>query len=108
MFIGSQYLYTRNMSRTTSPQSHTLFFHGVIILLSIVLFFVAERGIYIGPFFGNIFPCTDIPGNSFPCWGWYDIGAMILAVVLLLGSLLSLVIYFLRLSRKGGNDKIEY
>jgi hypothetical protein len=108
MFMSSQYLYTGNMFRTTSSQSHTLFFHGAIILLSIVLFFVAGKGIYIGPFFGSIFSCTNIPGDSFPCWGWYDIGAMILAVVLFLGSLLSLVIYFLRLSRKDRNDKIEY
>ena len=56
-----------------------LFILGVIACF--VVFLIGNTGQFIGAFINRFSPCEQNPGNSFPCYGIYDIGAMAFAVV---------------------------
>ena len=63
----------------------------IIYILVIVLctgaFYIADTGRMFGAFIDHFAPCTQIPENSFPCYGGYDIALMIFSVVLGVGCL---------------------
>ena len=51
------------------------------IMVCGALFYLANTGRYFGAWVNKIRPCVQEPMTSFPCYGVYDIGAMIFAVV---------------------------
>ena len=52
---------------------------GVIVCVHI--FLMASTGRFIGLFVNQYFPCVQNPMNSFPCFGIYDIVAVLLATI---------------------------
>lgn len=54
---------------------------GAIISFCVVVFYLANTGSVFGKFVNKFFPCQQNPANSFPCFGQYDIFAMVTAIV---------------------------
>lgn len=52
------------------------------IALCAVAYYVGETGRVFGAFINRFAQCTDAPGNSFPCYGIYDISLMVAAAIL--------------------------
>ncbi len=55
---------------------------GIIITLSVIIFYLASTGRVLGKFVNQFFPCEQNPANSFPCYGQYDIAVMAIAVII--------------------------
>jgi hypothetical protein len=62
------------------------------IIVCIFVFLKANTGRFFGVLINRFFPCVQNPMNSFPCFGIYDIGMMIAALIL--GIILIGVIIF--------------
>jgi len=73
-----------------------LFILGIIAC--IVVFLMGNTGQFIGAFINRFFPCEQKPGDSFPCYGIWDIGAMAIAaaagIALIVISIYRTVKYF--------------
>lgn len=71
----------------------------LVIILCLFTFIKAYTGHSIGLFVNNFFPCVQEPMESFPCFGIYDIAAMLLALVLgivFIGIIIFRIIKFLK------------
>ena len=57
--------------------------YGLVVGIGLcaIIFYLANTGRYFGAWVNNMRPCVQEPMTSFPCYGVYDIGAMIFAVV---------------------------
>jgi hypothetical protein len=67
------------------------------ILLCVFVFAKANTGRFIGVYLNTLFPCVQEPMNSSPCFGIYDIAAMILATIFgiaFLGISISIAVTF--------------
>jgi hypothetical protein len=51
-------------------------------LACVFLFLIANSSRSIGFFVNSYFPCAQDPRNSFPCYGWIDVGVMMITAVL--------------------------
>jgi len=63
------------------------------IVLCAAAFYVGETGRIFGAFINRFAPCTEVPQNSFPCYGAYDVGLMVVAVLF---GIFFLVLLFLK------------
>lgn len=52
------------------------------IIVCFFVFELANTGRFIGVFINRFSPCVQNPMNSFPCFGFYDIVAMGIAVAI--------------------------
>lgn len=52
------------------------------IVLSAIAFQLANSAKNFGVFINSIFPCVQNQMNSFPCYGWVDLGVMAVASIL--------------------------
>jgi hypothetical protein len=73
-----------------------LFILGIIACLAV--FLTGNTGQFIGAFINRYSPCEQNPGDSFPCYGIWDIAAMAIAatagVVLIVISIYKTIKYF--------------
>lgn len=60
----------------------TFIFAVVATILCATIVYMANTARFFGVFLARFFPCTNTPGNSFPCYGMYDIGIMLVAAML--------------------------
>lgn len=76
------------------------------IALCVIAFYAANTGRFFGAFINRLVPCTNAPGNSFPCYGVYDIALMAAAAIsgLILLVLLSRSLYKCGDLRSAGKD----
>lgn len=52
------------------------------IALCAIVFYLANTAQFLGKFINQLSPCVQDPMNSFPCYGVYDIGIAIGAMVI--------------------------
>lgn len=57
------------------------YFVLAIIACCTVIIYLANTKSMFGKFINGIFPCTQNPENSFPCYGGYDLLVMFIAGV---------------------------
>ena len=69
------------------------------IIICAVVFLKANAGFF-GLLINELFPCVQSPMNSFPCFGIYDVEAMVIASVLGL-TLIGVVIFRVRIFLRG-------
>jgi hypothetical protein len=57
--------------------------YGILIILIVcaTVFYLANSRNFFGKVIDSIFPCTQNPESSFPCYGTYDIIIMVIASV---------------------------
>lgn len=57
--------------------------YGLIsgIILCIIIFLIENKELFLGRFINRLKACLQVPGNSFPCYGVYDIGLMTLVII---------------------------
>ncbi len=53
----------------------------VALIVSGILMYIGNKGLFSRFIINKVFPCVQNPGYSFPCNGVWDIGLMIFAVV---------------------------
>lgn len=53
-----------------------------VIIICVIVFYLANNNNFFGKIINFIYPCTQNPEASFPCYGQYDILAMIIAVII--------------------------
>jgi hypothetical protein len=69
-----------------------------LLLVILIAFFLKQENthLYFGKAINSIFPCTQAAGNSFPCYGSWDMGLMVLGFLFCVLLLISAIADFRR------------
>ena len=65
---------------------------SALSIISIILIVIINKFMWFGKIINSFFPCEQNPVNSFPCFGIYDIYAIIFLGIVLLVSIILLMI----------------
>ena len=65
---------------------------GIVSITLLIILYTSSLSL--GSIINNFFPCEQAPENSFPCFGIYDIYAMIFLVMIVIVSLIIFGINF--------------
>ncbi len=74
------------------------------LILLITLLLEINSIIAIGPIINRYHPCLQEPASSFPCYGIYDIYAILVLAIALLAALILLLITIIVRKRKKATD----
>ena len=55
---------------------------SIVLVVCIIVFYLANNKNFFGEIINNFMSCVQDPASSFPCYGVYNITAMILAMVI--------------------------
>jgi len=72
----------------------------VISIISMILFHLSNTYQILGRLIDNFYPCIQEIGDSFPCYAFIDIWAMIILIVIGFGSLFVLLFNILSIYSK--------
>lgn len=66
-------------------------------LLSVIAFQLANSAKTFGVLVNSLFPCAQNPINSFPCYGWVDLGVMVIVSILFVVCIILILVRLLNL-----------
>ncbi|MBU1557724.1 hypothetical protein KKC45_02075 [Patescibacteria group bacterium] len=76
---------------------------ALITFLSAIIFYLENINLFsIGKIINKYYPCEQKLGNSFPCFGIYDISFMFLLAVIFVVSAITIIFTIYRI-KKGSN-----
>jgi hypothetical protein len=69
----------------------------IVITLSVVIFQLANSAQTFGVLVNYFFPCIQNQTNSFPCYGWVDLGVMAIATIVFVVCIIIILVRLIKL-----------
>lgn len=87
------------------PMKHKFLFPIIAFVVSLFIIFLENDHLYFGKFINAISPCKEDLRNSFPCYGIFDVGLMLVMLGVAISTLLIIFLRFIKYRRTGTSER---